>query len=290
MEFGFLNINKPLNCTSHDVITLLRKSLGIKKIGHCGTLDPFATGVLIVGINDATKLLEYLPSDKTYIAKIVFGVETNTNDITGEVLKRADNIPSLKEIKENLKSYIGQVKQKPPIFSAIKINGHRSYNLARQNKISIEHIKEKTIEIYSSKILSYVNNELLLEIHCSKGTYIRSIARDLGYTLNTYAILSSLQRVKIGSPFTIENSIDPKLITKLTLKEYLIASTSALQLQKIYLSSEQVKDISLGKSIKTVERYNDAPLRQLLDNNNKLVAVGTLTEDCSIKPKKVFVK
>ena len=126
-KIGFLNINKPQNCTSHDVVAILRKSLGIKKIGHCGTLDPFATGILVIGINEATRLIEYLPSDKTYLAKIKFGIETDTNDITGNVILRTDIIPPLSEIKEALKFFKGTIKQKPPVFSAIKLNGKRAY-------------------------------------------------------------------------------------------------------------------------------------------------------------------
>src|SRR3989338_8476907 len=147
MEFGFLNINKPANCTSHDVVATLRKYIGIKRIGHSGTLDPFATGVLVIGINEATRLFEYLPSDKVYIATITFGTETDTNDITGKIIKESNYIPLLEEIKEKLKDLTGKIKQKPPIFSAIKINGHRAYKLARENKISEDNIDEKTVEI-----------------------------------------------------------------------------------------------------------------------------------------------
>ncbi|KAF0193611.1 MAG: tRNA pseudouridine55 synthase, partial [bacterium] len=228
MEYGFLNINKPANCTSHDVVATLRKSIGIKRIGHSGTLDPFATGVLVIGINEATRLFEYLPSDKVYIANITFGTETDTNDITGKIIRESNYIPLLEEIKEKLKDLTGRIKQKPPIFSAIKINGHRAYKLARENKISEDNIDERTVEIYSIKIISYSSKDLQVEIHCSSGTYIRSIARDLGKLLNSCAVLSNLQRVNAGK-FTIDNSVSLDSINKLTLKEHLISPISALQ-------------------------------------------------------------
>lgn len=290
MKFGFLNINKPTNCTSHDVVAILRKSIGIKRIGHSGTLDPFATGVLVIGINEATRLFEYLSSDKGYIASITFGTETDTNDITGKIIRESNHIPSLKEIKEKLKDLTGKIKQKPPIFSAIKINGNRAYKLARENKISEDNINERTVEIYSIKIISYSNKNLQVEIHCSSGTYIRSIARDLGKLLNSCAVLSNLQRVNIGKYFTIDNSVSLHSINELTLKERLISPISVLQLEKIYLDSKQIEDISFGKPIKIVEAYNGVPLKQLLDNNNRLIAIGTLTKDCILKPKKVFLK
>ena len=152
-HFGFLNINKPVGCTSHDVVAKLRKALGIKKIGHAGTLDPFASGVLIIGINEATRLFEYLPSDKVYIAEIKFGIETDTDDITGKITNESNNIPTLDQITEKIKLFTGDIKQKPPIYSAINIKGEKAYKLARKNQISLDDIKEKEVTIYSIEII-----------------------------------------------------------------------------------------------------------------------------------------
>lgn len=287
---GFLNINKPEGCTSHDVVAILRKSVGIKKIGHAGTLDPASTGVLVIGLNEATRLFEYLASDKVYLAKITFGIETDSNDITGNIIKRDGSIPSIEEIKEKLKSFTGKINQKPPIFSAVKINGTRAYKLARKKKISLDNIKEKIIEIYSIEIISFSNNELEIKIHCSSGTYIRSIARDLGNSLNTCAVLSSLKRTSVGKFFNIEQSIKPESICKTNIKEYLIPPQLALDLQKVYLDFKEINDITQGKEILTKAGGNHGVPLQLLDNKNNLIAIGSIAKECIIKPKKVFIK
>lgn len=297
-EIGFLNINKPPDCTSHDVVIMLRKSLGIKKIGHSGTLDPFATGVLVIGINDATRLFEYLPSDKVYIAEITFGIGTDTDDITGNVLVRSDIIPTLDEIKEKLQFFSGQIKQKPPIYSAVKINGNRSYNLARKNQISANDVKEKDVEIYSIEIVSpdigVCGRKPLrtLKIHCSGGTYIRSIARDLGEKLGTCAVLSSLKRIKIGKCFSIEESIDINSINKSNFIDHLISPLSAVMLPKVCLDNQSKIDIFHGKSVHVDQNICPAVGSdiQLLDNNNDLIAIGQVASNCIIKPEKVFVK
>lgn len=219
--FGFLNINKPAGCTSHDVVVKLRRNLGISKIGHSGTLDPFATGVLVIGINHATKLFKFLPQDKAYLAEITFGTSTNTDDITGTVIERSESIPALNEINKKLNEFIGKIKQKPPVFSAVKINGERAYKLARKEEITLSDIKEKEVEIYSIDLISYLDKKLTLKIHSSSGTYIRSIARDLGKALNSCATLSKLERSK-ACGFNIEDSAPCDLITKSTLNKYLL--------------------------------------------------------------------
>ncbi len=261
---GFLNIHKNAGCTSHDVVALLRKALQIKKIGHSGTLDPFATGVLVIGINNATRLFEYLPSDKTYIAKIRFGIETDTDDITGKILNKSSSFPSESEIKEKLKQFLGEIKQKPPIYSAIKIQGQPAYKLARKDEISINDIKEKTVTVKSIDFISLIKNELELKIECSSGTYIRSIARDLGKSLNTPAVLSSLIRTQVGNYFTLEKSIDLKIINESSLSNYLIASSEVISLNKLHLDHKQISDICTGKSVKMAFTAN-APNPDMLN-------------------------
>ena len=287
--FGFLNINKPQNCTSHDVVVATRKLLGVKKIGHSGTLDPFATGVLIIGINEATRLFEYLPKDKVYSLEITFGIETDTNDITWKVIKEDKNIPGLNEVTNKLKNFTGQIKQKPPIFSAVKINGQRAYSLARKDQIDLDDLNEKEVEIYSIKIVSYENKKLKLTIHCSSGTYIRSIARDLGKTLNTCAVLSALERIKIGNCFSITQSINLESIDKLTMQEHLISPISVLGIPKIKLDPKQIEDIYHGRSI-NIETEICHGMSLLADNNDRLLAIGTSCGNGIIKPEKVFLK
>jgi tRNA pseudouridine55 synthase len=290
---GFLDINKPEGWTSHDVVRVLKKSLNIKKIGHSGTLDPLASGVLVIGINEATRLFEFLNSDKIYNAKILFGFETNTDDITGEIIKQYNYIPSIEEIKLKLKEFTGIIKQKPPIFSSVKINGKRAYNLARKNKISLNGMKEKTVEIYSIKINSYIKNELDLKIHCSTGTYIRSFARDLGNSLNTGGCLSFLKRTMANKHFSIEKSINPELINISNLNEYLIHPAKVLEIPSFQLNKEQTKDISNGKEIK----FNDNSCKiinlpahiQLLNDTNSLIGIGLIQDKNTIRPQKVLI-
>ena len=290
--FGFLNINKPSGCTSHDVVAMLRKSLGIKKIGHSGTLDPFATGVLLIGIGDATRLFEYLSSDKVYLAEITFGIQTDTDDSTGKIIKESGYIPDSNAITEKLKQFSGKIKQKPPVFSAVNINGKRAYKLARENQISADDLKEREIEIYSIDIISYIPPVLSLRIHCSSGTYIRSIARDLGGVLHTCATLSKLERIKIGSKFLIEQSVSPELIDRNNVTSYLIGSQEVLELEKINIDSKQIDEIIHGREIRISGNFITSIKKnlQILDNNDRLIGIGSLTENNVLKPKKIFLK
>ncbi len=289
---GFLNINKPADCTSHDIIAMLRKSLGIQKIGHSGTLDPFATGVLLIGVGDATRLFEYLPRDKVYLAEVTFGIGTDTDDVTGKVIKKLDYIPSLDEIKEKLKDFSGKIKQKPPAFSAININGKRAYRLARENQISTDDLKEREVEIYSITVGAGHDRHLQLQIHCSSGTYIRSIARDLGNILNTCATLSKLERIKIGNEFLIEQSVSPRLISMETIENYLIPPQKVLELEKLHLDSRQINEIIHGREIKTSSDFIATINKnlQILDTSDRLIGIGLLTENYMLKPKKIFLK
>ena len=290
--FGFLNIHKPVGCTSHDVIAMLRRALTIKKIGHSGTLDPFATGVLVVAIGNATRLFEYLHSDKIYLAEITFGIQTDTDDITGTVIKRSDYIPTIDTIKEKIKQFFGKIKQKPPIFSAVNINGQKAYKLARENQISTDDLKEREVEIYSIDVGACYDKHLQLRIHCSNGTYIRSIARDLGNILNTCATLSKLQRIKIGSEFLIEDSINPELVDKSNVKDYLISPQKVLELEKLHIDSKQVNEVMHGREIKVSSDFITSINKnlQILDNSDKLIGIGLLTKDFILKSKKVFIK
>lgn len=288
--FGFLNVHKPKDHTSHDVIAILRKKIGIKKIGHCGTLDPFATGVLIVGINEATRLLEFIDSDKVYLAEIKFGIQTDTDDITGKEIKRSENIPSEDEIRKKLESFTGKIKQKPPIYSSIKLNGNRAYSLARKEKITLDDIKEKEVEIFSNNFISYNNNILELKIHCSSGTYIRSIARDLGLSLNTFATLYSLKRTAIGK-FNVDESLPLDQITKENYQNHIISPTDYINLKTITLRDDEIKDIIFGRSLnKKFELSKDSNYLILADKNNQIVAIGASEDGKVIQPKKVLIK
>lgn len=197
-------VNKPLGISSNKFIQKIKREIGAKKIGHAGTLDPMATGVLVIGINSGTKKLASLVLDtKIYIFKIKLGAHTDTYDLEGEVVE----IKEVKELSNNtilkvIKSFLGKQLQKPPIFSAIKINGKKLYQYAR-NSEEVE-IKDREIEIYDINFLSYSNHEIEIECHVSKGTYVRSLAVDIARALGELGHVSCLKRVASGT-FNIED-------------------------------------------------------------------------------------
>lgn len=205
---GFLNLNKPFGFTSHDCVAKVRKILKQKRIGHAGTLDPAAVGVLPIAIGRATRLLQYLRLDKAYRATIRFGITTATDDLEGEILtQQAVSDLILKQIEEKLPLFQGKIQQIPPKYSAIQIEGKRLYDLARSG-VEIE-VPARSVEVYQIEILDWRSGEfpeLELAIACGSGTYIRSIARDLGAVLETGATLAKLIRTE-SSGFDLSNSL-----------------------------------------------------------------------------------
>ena len=196
---GWLNIYKPVGITSFTAVKKIKKLFSISKIGHGGTLDPLAEGVLPIAIGKATKLIPFINTNiKEYEFKIKWGIQTSTDDAEGEIINKSDLIPLKSEIIIAMKNYIGEILQKPPKASAIKINGKRAYDLFRKNKEF--EIKEKKVYLYSSKISDFQNDELstTIQITCGKGFYVRSYARDLAELLNTKGHVSSLKRTKVG--------------------------------------------------------------------------------------------
>ena len=197
MKDGWIFIDKPKEISSFEVIRKLRKILNIKKIGHAGTLDPFATGVLAVALGEATKSISYFNASKFYQFRVLFGISKDTDDSTGKTLQTSDAIPSKKDIDVCLKNFIGFQQQVPPRYSAVKINGKRAYKLARENKTF--EIKSKEVNIQNLTCLATEKKEeFIFTMECSSGTYVRSFARDLGKMLNTFAHVSELRRIKIG--------------------------------------------------------------------------------------------
>lgn len=208
---GFLLINKPAGITSHDVVNIARKKLGIKKIGHAGTLDPMATGLLILGVGKATKKLGTLIGlPKTYEAEITLGATSTTDDKEGEIKdlrNKNDNlqIPTDEEIMRAIKKFTGEQEQMPPAFSALKINGKRAYKIARQG--GTPELKPRKITVYELKLNSYNYPLISLTCNVSSGTYIRSLARDIGKELGTGGYLSKLCRTSIGK-YKIDGAIN----------------------------------------------------------------------------------
>ena len=201
-----LNVYKPAGMTSFDVVRQVRRRLKVKKVGHGGTLDPIAEGVLLIMAGNATKRANELSSlDKTYAAGILLGRKTDTYDTTGVVLAESDtdNI-EYEDIERELQNFIGEIEQVPPMFSAIKIDGKRLYKLARRG-IQVER-KPRKITIYDIRLKSWMNPSMLIVVHCSKGTYIRSLAEDIGDRLGCGGCMESLVRTRIGD-YRVEDSI-----------------------------------------------------------------------------------
>jgi tRNA pseudouridine55 synthase len=213
---GVLNIYKSEGPTSHDIVNKIRKITKIKKVGHAGTLDPFAQGILIILIGKITKKQsEFMNMDKTYIATLKLGEISDTYDKTGQLKVQKEKFKiTIKDINKTLKEFIGEIKQTPPIYSAIKIKGKKAYELARKGQKP--KIKPRKIKIYKIKLIKYKWPYLEIEVKCSKGTYIRSLANDIGKKLDCGAYLEKLIRTKIGK-FNIKNSIK---IEKLNSKNW----------------------------------------------------------------------
>ena len=282
--FGLLNIYKPKGKTSHDVVAILRRVTKIKQIGHTGTLDPFAEGVLPICIGKATRLIEYLNDDKAYIGTVQFGKSTTTYDTEGEGVNYSDKKVGKNEVEENLKSFRGEIEQLPPIYSAIKVKGKKLYEYAREGK-DVE-IQPRRINIYKLELLNFdeENQTAELLIECSKGTYIRSIANDLGEKLEVFGHLSKLIRIKAGD-FLLENSIKLENITSTEdVTKNLINPLACLNYPKYELNEEEKEKVSHGNSI-NINQDNGITV---LTNNTQIAAIAEITNK-QCKCKKVFI-
>ena len=245
---GILLINKPIDYTSRDVVNKVSKILNTKKIGHTGTLDPIATGLLVLTIGNATKVSELITGyNKEYIVTFKFGMETDTLDITGNKLFESNNQVNKEVLLEVLKKYKGKVIQEVPKYSAIKIDGKKLYEYARNN-IDIE-LPKREINIYELELLEY-SDEIKLRCKVSKGTYIRSLIRDIGRELNTYATMTSLIRTKQGD-FNLKNSFT---IQDIENNKYKIISLNDFfcNYDKIYVDDIEYRKVINGNKIKDI--------------------------------------
>ena len=284
--FGFLNVYKPKGMTSHDVVSCMRRVTQVKQIGHTGTLDPFAEGVLPICIGKATRLIEYLTDDKEYLATVKFGVTTDSYDLDGAVVKTSNKKVSEQDILDLLPSFRGAISQMPPIYSAIKVKGKKLYEYARSGEeVKIEP-RQVFIEKLEMKNFDEVEQTAEILVKCSKGTYIRSIAHDLGEMAGCGAHLIKLARTQAGK-FLIENSINlDNFSTKDFVSENLINPLSILDCKKVFVNDIEQAKIKNGVAIKN---RNDILLNEvvILQYNDIISAVGLVDGD-KILIKKVF--
>lgn len=286
---GIVLINKEKNCTSRDVVNQVSKILKIKRIGHTGTLDPIATGVLVLCIGKATKLVEVITSyDKEYEAEVILGIKTDTKDITGKILKEEKAIISKENIEECLKKMIGIYNQTVPIYSAVKINGKKLYEYARNNE-EIELPKRK-VTIKELKLISDITYEkektkFKIKCHVSKGTYIRSLIEDIATNLNTIGTMENLKRTKQGN-FQIANANTIQDIENNKFKIYPIEEILE-KFYKIEMTDDLYFKIKNGSIIKN--NYNHDIVA--FTKNNKIVAIyKEYSKDKTLlKPWKMFL-
>ena len=269
---GLLLIDKPAGATSHDVVAVARRSLGVARIGHAGTLDPFATGLLVLLLGRGTRLLPFMEGEpKTYDAVIQFGAETDTDDATGETVRRAE-LPNRKAVAAAIERLTGTFDQMPPAFSAKKVQGRRAYAAARKGQ-SVD-LKPATVTVRSWTVLSATDDHLRAASDCSSGTYIRALARDLGRLSQSAAHLSAVRRLRSG-PFTIEEaqSLDD-LRAGVARIHGLGSGIPSMPRQRV--DEDQIRRLTRGQPI---EASGEAPRVALVDGEDALVAIGERSGD-----------
>lgn len=277
---GLILVNKPKGWTSHDVVNKLRSILHQKKIGHTGTLDPMATGVLPILVGNATKLSKYLiEHDKTYIAVVKLGIKTNTGDEEGKIIETKDVKKDVLEkeiIEDVLKSFIGKQKQIPPMYSAIKINGKKLYEYARNNEFV--EIPARDIEVYNAKLLEINRNELeiKIELSVSKGTYIRKLCEDISEKLGTVGYMRELVRTRVDE-YYLKDALDLEYIKKniANINNFCISIEDIFNGDnKIILSKDKLKHFLNG--VMLTQLYDDGIYRIYCDN--AFIGIGVVKD------------
>lgn len=284
---GIIVINKPKDYTSRDIVNIVSKKLNTKKVGHTGTLDPLATGVLVLPIGRALKVSELLTSNtKEYIAEVILGYETDMLDITGTEIKR--NIPNVtkEELLKVLKSYIGKYNQEVPLYSAVKVGGRKLYEYARSGTPVIPPSKE--VEVYSLELISDLKHikgavEFTIKCEVSKGTYIRSLIRDIAYSLNTYGTMKNLIRTRQGI-FTLKDAYTLKDIEENNYK--LLSIKECLPNIKTTVIEEPL--LTKVKNGMVLDKFFKENISLLLDKEGKEIAIYIASGDNKVKPYKMI--
>ena len=287
--FGFLNVDKPAGMTSHDVVAKIRRGLKIKKVGHAGTLDPLATGVLVICLGGATRLSEYvMHTTKRYEARGLLGVTTDTYDAEGEVLLRRDaSAVTREQVEQALTAFTGDIRQVPPMYSAIKQGGRKLYDLARAGEV-VER-EARAVQISALTVTDWQPPELTLDVICSAGTYIRSLAYDLGESLGVGAHLTGLRRTASGD-FTLENAVSLATILETADWASLVVSPvdALAYLPTVMVDAAALDHIQHGRSIPAGADFAPDAIAQGVDESGRLVAILRYA-DSHWQPHKVFL-
>jgi tRNA pseudouridine55 synthase len=288
---GVLVVDKPIGLTSHDVVQHIRKGTGIRRAGHTGTLDPRASGVLVVLIGPAVRLSEYVSaSDKRYQATIKFGSSTDTYDIEGRITNEA-SVDNLDEevFHEIINQFVGEIQQTPPPYSAVKVKGRKAYEMARKGEeVDLE---PRTIHVYSLDVLEWEPPEAVIDVYCSSGTYVRSLANDLGEALGTGAHLIGLRRTKSGQ-FTLRDAVPLRRLKEAfdagNWYEYLIPAAEALSdWPMVELDADQVELVRHGHRVPAEDRI-DHMVRGVSEQGDLVALMDLDEETMEWQPRKVF--
>lgn len=297
---GMLVIDKPAEWTSHDVVAKVRKILRTRRVGHTGTLDPFATGVLVVCVNRATRLVQFLTADdKEYLATMRLGFATNTGDLTGEALLPAMDARRItpEQVQEVLEHFRGRIQQIPPMYSAKKVGGMRLYELARRGE-EIERqpieIEIKELELLTAPIGSLRAQEFSFRVVCSSGTYIRTLAEDIGKRLGVGAHLTELRRARAGG-CRLARAVTLERLSELAeaerIGDVLIPMAEALALPEIELDDDERQAVAHGRSIHRSGNWKAGTLAKLCDDHRQLLAIAEYhAVQSAWRPKVVLVE
>lgn len=287
---GVLVIDKPIGMTSHQVVQIVRRGTKIKRAGHTGTLDPRASGVLVVLIGPAVRLSEYVSAeDKRYQATIKLGERTDTYDGDGEITSTSEVNVTEEKFSEALKGFVGEIEQVPPPYSAVKVQGRRAYDMARKGEeVKLE---PRIIQVHNLELIEWNTPEVVVDVHCSSGTYVRSLAHDLGELLGCGAYLTGLRRTKNGR-FTLKDAIPLRKFSEAfennSWYQYLIPAAESLSdWPSIILTSEEVDQVKHGHRIPR-EKGKDDLVRAITDQGELVALMEYDNETSEFQPKKVF--
>ncbi len=297
---GILVVDKPPSKTSHDIVDIVRKATGIKKVGHTGTLDPMATGVLVILIGRATRVGRFLDLEpKEYIAEAIFGVVTDTQDITGKVLRQSDVKIGIEKLRAVIPEFTGEIYQVPPMVSAVKIGGKPLYKLARQGK-EVER-PARRVFVYELDILDFFESggksRAAFKVVCSGGTYVRTLTHDMGERLGVGATLSSLRRTRVGR-FTLAEAIDiESMASPSKVAAHLVSMDDALsQLPEVIAQSGVAGLILNGHEIGVTQLETElkptdiGQFVRMKSENGTILAIGQIqdSDGLKVKPKVVL--
>jgi len=297
--FGFLNLNKPSGCSSRDLVNRVQKFVRPLKTGHAGTLDPMATGVLLVCIGDATRLVSRIQEfPKTYLAEFTLGQSSDTDDSSGSIRQHPTPamLPSADAVQTALKQLTGVITQTPPAYSAVHVAGRRAYELARQGETP--RLQPREVTIHHMRLLEYLWPTIRVEIECSSGTYVRSVARDLGVILGCGGLMSQLERTAIGA-FHVKDSLDSQVLSPTTIHSALISPLEIVAGLSWYGCTETDLDaLRCGKQLPIQAEQlrqtrgalvTGASVALVADEPPRLCAIAEISDNQLLQPRLVFL-